>query len=220
MAKTRAKRRSFKPARRPADWVYRTDTRDAAGILVDTLGAYSPNTKALVGGPAGAQIAMLYDSSNFTKQAVGPANIPQFQTRASRAEGRQALIRMVEGVVQVVPSAWAAGSTFQLGWRFGKWTQAPDTGAVFLDPEYTMFVETIDQSDSPANWANSRDWQKEGRTLQFFLENRSSWELRFRFRVNRTLDPWQCYAAYFESTAASVNLNLRCWLRCLVSDTG
>lgn len=209
--------------RRPADWVYRPDVRDNAGNLYDALGSYTVTAKSLAAGAANAQVGVLYDSFNYMSQGIGATNVAAVTTtRAGRAEGRNPLIHRVEGTVFIIPSGWSAGTFFRMGFRFGRWTQTPDTGALFIDPEYSMYGGAVaDAKDTVAQFANDREWQHERRTMEHFTNDRPlSFVQRFRFRVNRSLNPMQCYALYMESESGSVTCNVILYLRTLVSDEG
>lgn len=215
------KRRTMSARRAPrGDWTYRGILFDGAGAIVEAFGAYNPALAPVVAGTAGANIAILYDSYNYTQHAIiGPVVYP----RHARAEGRNPLVKRVRGSLIVTPSTWALGSTFALGIRFGVFEQLPDTGGIFLDTEYNMWSFASNVADAPANWANRRDWVKEVRFRQDFLENKTSWTLHFNFPVNRRLLPHQCFAAYFETSGsqpASVTINIQRWLSALVVDEG
>lgn len=221
MARTR--RRMAKPPRRRqrADWVYRPRLYDDAGNAFDDLGTYDPVTKSLVAGISTPQAGVLYDSHNYMTQAVATTAASNVRlARAARAEGRNPKVMRVQGMMTVRPSVWAIGSQIQLGIRFGIFEQSPDVGSLILDPEYTMWLQTIEGKDSPATMANDRKWQHERRFIRLFDTNATQFTLPFNFRVNRSLLPHECYAVYFEGSSSSVNLVLQCWFRTLVQDEG
>lgn len=220
MAKTR--RRMPRAPRRRRDWVYRPNLKDTAGGLFDVLGSYENLAKNLAAGFANPQVAVLYDSSSYMSAVAAQTTTFVALPRASRAEGRKPLIHRVQGVVLVTPSTWAAGSRFDVGFRFGRFVQAPDTGGIVFDPEYAMWGSPADAKDSPANYANDTNWQFERRELVTFgtSNDAASWKWSFNFRVNRSLESNQAYALYMESAGGSININIQCWFRTLVSDEG
>lgn len=217
----RSRRMTKSPGKRGPrpDWVYRPNGLDDVGAVVDPWGSYEGAVKPMGAGIAAATLAILYDSHNYVANAV-LANAPSVLIRApARAEGGKARILMVEGVLLVTPSTWAAGSSFDLGCRFGIFPQDPSDGALFVDAQYSLWQATS-QTDHPAYWANDRQWQKEARFNETFLENRATFRYNFRFPVRRTLRPHECYALYLESATGSVSLNMRTFFRTLVSDEG
>lgn len=207
--------------RERADWVYRSNTFDAAGTLVDGLGTYEASDQPFLAGLGGGA-RVLYDSHNrFTAAQMNPGNINlPGQPRAGRAEGRRAKIRAVQGVVIVRPSTWALGSVIRFGMRFGAFEQDPASPGFLIDPNYSLWSVTTATMFQPAVWANDRNWDHERRLAVTFSDNSQLFPLRFNFRVNRSLQPNMCYGIYMESTAGSVNLNLQFWLRTLVVDEG
>lgn len=206
-----------------ADWVYRPNIYDDAGSPFDTFGTYSPWPTVLTSGQNNAEGLILYDSHNYLNKVVSFGNIPIPFANAARAEGSRAKVIAVEGHMTVVPSAWAVGTVFQLGMRFGIFEQDAVGGFVLVDTNYNMFFQTALTQLHPAVHANTRLWQREFRRREDFIENRGSFTYRFRFRVNRFLNPNQCYAIYLESSTtnpSSVNLSLTPWFRTLVADEG
>lgn len=216
----RAIRTSRKSARTRADWTYRPNLRDAVGALVDNLGTYEPTLTVLTPGVANAQARVLYDSHNYVSNMVQIAGATVRFPSPARAEGAKARIIMVEGMIVSAPSVWAVGSTFSLGLRFGIFEQDAGVGAFLIDPAYTMWAPSLNIPQNPAYWANDKKWQHERRAVEVFTENTVRFDRRFRFRVNRTIMPHECYGIYIESQTGSVNLSNQLWFRTLVADEG
>lgn len=220
----RSKKRSFARRRRfkrTGDWVYRTDYYDNTGALIDALGSYKLEEDPLTGGEVNAVAQVLYDSHNRLKQWIDiPSNIPRVMSNAARAEGQRAWIHRVQGIVFIRPSTWTIGSSFRMGMRFGIFEQDPVAGGLTLDPLYTLWGTGTDVNSNPAHWANDRMWQHERRFAMTFSDNAQVWAQRFNFRVNRRLNPNQCYGVYISSVSGSATLNIQPWLRTFVSDEG
>lgn len=228
MAKSRRPRRFSSRRRVAADWVYRPNLIDLAGALIDDLGSYDHAGGTLVGGPTNANFHILYDSHNYLVQTKGPtlAGVGgQALPMAARAEATRPLIMRVQGTMLFKPSAWAVGSIFQLAWRFGIFEQDPQSGSILIDPSYSLWNSGnagINQL-RPATWANDRNWQHERRYGQAFHDNGAYFMQRFNFRVNRRIDPNECYGLFLESDiffVSSVNLLYQLWFRTLVADEG
>lgn len=224
----RSKRRTFSKRRRvAADWVYRPCLQDLAGGLIDDLGTYDFITGTLVAGPANANFHVLYDSHNHISNTMGALAAAPIREmpNAARAEATRPLIMRVQGIATIRPSAWAVGSIFQLGMRFGIFEQDAQSGSVLIDPAYSMWSAGgagINQL-RVATWANDRNWQHERRFGQAFHDNGAYFMQRFNFRVNRRIDPNECYGIYMESDTqfvSSINLLYQLWFRTLVSDEG
>lgn len=224
----RRRRRMARPprTRRPADWVYRPHIRDETGSLIDNLGSYEATIQALPTGQANAQARVLYDSFNY-RSAQYPlgnsaVNFAGFGLGPSaKAEGRNPLIRRVEGFVSYTPSTWAVGSSMFWGFRVGIFEQDPITGFLLIDPTYTILNATADTLTNPAIFANTRTWHYEKRVFHTFSENSVRFDTHFRFRVNRLLRPHECYAIFLENHGSiSVTTNTMWWCRTLVSDEG
>lgn len=222
------RRRSFSRKRVSADWVFRPCLVDVAGAVIDDLGTYDQIVGTLVAGAANANFSVLYDSHNHVAQTMGAlAGAPiRSMPQAARAEASRALIMRVQGVCIYRPTAWAVGSIFSLGFRFGIWEQDAQTGNVLVDPAYSMWASGgagVNQL-RPATWANDRNWQHERRTGATFGENNSAYFMqRFNFRVNRRLDPNECYGIWMEADTffvSSINLQYQLWFRTLVADEG
>lgn len=212
-------RRQRRQSRR-LDWVYRSNSFDTAGALVDDQGTYADTAQTLATNTSLA--AVLYDSHNYVASTVGqtPADGPRVRVLApARAEGRKTLISRVEGQMFVRPSTWALGSQMKFGVRFGIFEQDPIVGAFLIDPNYSMFTSGALPVAQAANWANDRKWQLERRWWVEFNDNNRILQLRFRFRVNRNLNPNECYGFYMENAPTeSVTIGSRFWFRTLVAD--
>lgn len=222
MARSRRQSRARGPR---ADWVYRGDAFDEEGALFDGAGSYSHIAATLPAAPANAIVQILYDSHNFIANAVQlPGNIPLGMSSAGRAEGHRPLIKWVQGQIMIRPSAWALGSLLGIGFRFGIFEQDPEFGAVLLAPGYAMATSGVTQTQAQdAIFANDRQWQHERRFYTAFGDggHPALWNQRFSFRVNRRLQPHQCYGVYCEGQGGfSVTTSLTFWLRTLVSDEG
>lgn len=218
----RSRRRMTKSPRKRgprADWVYRPNVLDDTGAIIDPWGSYDPTTKSVTAGVANASLAVLYDSHNYVGSQIIPIATNAMLRAPGRAEGARASIKMVEGTLLCTPSTWAIGSQFQLGVRFGIFPQDPFDGALFVDANYSMW-QNLSQTDNIAYWANDRNWQKEDRFDEVFLENQATFKYRWRFPVRRSLKPHECYAVYFETATGSVTVNLRTFFRTLVTDEG
>lgn len=202
------------------DWVYRGNLHDVGGLLIDDMGSYAANESILVAGIPTANVHQLYDSHNFTANTVaGQFDAPRVRVMApGRAEGRRAFIKHVQGMIILRPSTWAVGSSFRYGVRFGIFEQDAGSGGILIDPAYTMWVDPITNSTKTNVWANDRKWQHERRLVQTFDDNDQLWMLRFSFRVGRSLNPNESYAAFSESAAGSVNLFEQFWFRTLLED--
>lgn len=212
------------PARRSrgprADWVYRPNVHDAAGALVDDFGTYEPTVKVLLPGDPAAIAAVLYDSHNYINPSTQAGNVPRPVPSSGRAEASRALIKAVQGTVIFRPSTWALGSVWRLGMRFGIFEQDPNSGAFLIDPLYAMWSLPTLNNVKPAVWANDRKWQHERRSALTFSDNSQIWVWNFRFRVNRRLNPNECYGIYTATQSDSVNLIMQMFFRTLVSDEG
>lgn len=220
MAKSRRPQRRGRKPRMRGDWVFRGVNYDTAGAVVDDFGSYQAVTKNVTGGPAGANICILYDSANYQRVAQGGQFVSTYAARAHRAEGPHPLIKRVRGTIIFRPSTWALGSSVEIGLRFGVFEQVPDGGGIFLDPEYNMWTAVPSSDATPAVWANRRDWVREVHWREDFLENRLSWTKFYNFAVNRRLLPHQCFAAYIETNTGSPTLVVQPWLSSYVIDEG
>lgn len=201
--------------------MYRMNMRDAAGALIDDLGTYDPAIMLLIPGVATANAAVLYDSHNRIADTMPTGGGVPTMPRAARAEGSRAKIIAVEGQMIYAPSVWALGSSFRMGMRFGMFEQDAASGAFLIDPAYSMWITTGGTPMlNPATWANDRQWQHERRWGMSFGDNGQVFNARFRFKVNRSLQPNFCYGIFLESFAGSVNMTYQLWLRTLVADEG
>lgn len=216
-------RRSFSRRSKP-DWVYRGNIYASDGGTIDGGGSYVAHTNLVTQGGAGATALILYDSHNYVKLGVATLGAGTIlpMSQAGRAEGGSAFIHRVQGTIMAAPSVWAVGSQYRLGMRFGVFEQDPAVGLLLIDPSYNMWTPAANIDVAPATWANDRMWSRERRVVQTFDDNDQIWSWNFNFKVNRKLNPNQCYACYIEtsSTPASVNLFIQPWLRTLVSDEG
>lgn len=211
-------------SRRPADWVYRAHIRDDAGGVVDGLGSYEQAGAVINAGSQ--QVRILYDSFNFRS-----AQFPDFGGlnvggallgSAAKAEGRNPLIRRVEGYMRVAPSSWSIGSIMNWGIRFGIFEQDVVGGGIITDPTYNLLGAGGGTTQlTPANWANMRNWHHEHRYSTAFSDASQVKNFSYRFRVNRLLKPAECYAMVIEvHPSLSVNTSFTFWFRTLVSDEG
>lgn len=220
----RTRRRMAKTPRRRerADWVYLGNIHDEAGTLVWAAGTYDAVDFPLLPASGNAVGKILYHSYNFIHHGTTMASPGTLLAlpRYSRAEGRNAKIRRVRGMVHIHPSTWAIGSTFRIGFRFGIFEQDAESGFVLIDPLYNMWTNSGNDDVNPQRWANDRNWQHEWRDTRTFSDNSSFFNYRFDFPVNRTLKPHECYAMYVESASTSVNLVGQSFLRTLVVDEG
>lgn len=203
-----------------ADWVFRPNTHDEAGAIVDGQGSYEPTATTLTPGLGNALVKVLYDSHNRVNKVISTGNFISGMPSAARAEGGRARILRVRGQVLWIPSTWAVGSGFRFGLRFGMFEQDADTGTILLGAAYTMWTATVIDQNSPAVWANNRWWAHERRIVANFNDNSSLFATRFNFPVNRSLAPHICYGVYMETFAGSTTLNVQPWLSTLVADEG
>lgn len=216
MAKSR--RRSFRSPRTRGDWVYRPQLLDDEGNAIDTGGTYDPRESTLTPGLLNSLAKVLYDSHNYVQASVVGANIPFVMPAPARAEGGNPKILRVQGMVEFRPSAWAIGNAVRLGMRFGIFEQAADGGGFLIPAGYSMYTATSNIMDNPHRWANDGFWQKEIRYTDYLQSGSSNrWSLYFNFKVNRRLQPHQCYGIYVES-GGDVTLFLRFWFRTFVVD--
>lgn len=224
MARSSRRRRTV--TRRPrerADWVYRSNLRDEAGAVVDAFGSYEPQEKTITPAEGGSGVLWLYDSNNRMQVAQnlpGVGNAPSMMPRAARAEGKKALIKWVQGVIFMRPSAWASGNSYRVAMRFGMFEQDQSDGTALFNGAYTLWGVTTNNQHMPAVFANDGMWQHERRVGQTFNDNSQLWLQRFSFRVNRRLPPNFGYGCYIETLTGSVNLIIQPWLRTLVVDEG
>lgn len=201
-----------------ADWVYRPMLLDEAGNVVDSGGTYDPRESLLAGGIESALAKVLYDSHNYVQSSTMQANLPITMPAPARAQGGNPKILRVQGMTEFRPSDWAIGSNVRLGMRFGIFEQAADGGGFLIPAGYSMWIATANIMDNPHRWANDGFWQKELRYVDLLNSGSSNrWQLHFNFRVNRRLQPHQCYGVYVES-GGNVNLHMRFWFRTLVVD--
>lgn len=224
MARSRKRTPSRRRFKRRADWVFRGNTYDQAGALIDDAGSYVVNETTILPGVPNAQPFILYDSHDRIVQTVSSGiNVPVLSSASGRAEGRRAFIHWCKGTMFYRPSAWAAGNAMSFGLRFGIYEQDPATGALLIDPAYTLFSTPGITTLGVSHWANDGQWQKERRIWVAFNDNSQRMSTSFSFPVRRSLPANMCYAIFAEvnnQPAESVNVILRPFFQTLVSDEG
>lgn len=202
------------------DWVYRPSVREQTVFNGgDILGTYDENLYSQSSGVNFGDAHILYDSHNriaTVMRAGGSANFVGIPN-AARAGGRGPLMHAVAGSIYVEPSTWAVGNLIAWGWRVGVFEQAPDTGQILLDPDYSMWAVGPGLVP-PATWANMQRMNSWERRRHFgFSDNQQFFTLPVFTRVNRRLQDHECLAIYHEGESTSVNVRMQFWLRTLVT---
>lgn len=232
MARSRRRRFSTPRSRKSAsvrpDWVYRANARPAynpAGAAImngDTMGTYGAAETTVSQQTAAAK--WLYDSHNHhvviqRMEGAAPNQILTTLSRAGRAEGGKATILCTSGVILMRASAWAVGSRRTIGYRMGIFEQAPDSGAMALDPNYSLWANF--GNTQPADWANMRNWVWERRIFEDFgAANNLTRTVSVFWKGRRTLKPHEGWGLFIEGGASSVDCIQSFWLRTLVVDEG
>lgn len=211
-----------------ADWVYRPNLQpiyNPAGAAIangDALGTYDQNEFTVGTGSAAGRV--LYDSHDhirhFTNAGGAPGQpIIAGMPASARAEGSQATILAVQGVIWLRKSEWALGNVMRTGWRIGVFEQQPESGAISIDANYSLFNTFA--TAQPALWANDRMWVQQRLLMEMFGGASDQGRTYYvNWKGRRRLKPFQCMGMYIETHSTSVNAIYTLWLRTLVADEG
>lgn len=128
-------------------------------------------------------------------------------------------MHLTEGIVYVEPTTWALGSLIAWGFRIGIFEQDPMSGAIGLDPSYSMWATGPGSGDpNPATWANQGRTNIHERRIHYgFSDNATFTVQKFRVPIGRRLQDHECLAVYFEGENTSVDIRTQWWLRTLVT---
>lgn len=229
MAARRRTRRT--KVRTRLDWVYRGHAYQISEpqVQADVLGTYIPHNSliSLSAGPTLAQSHILVDSADWfvdigrmgntiPASALGPVAIGG----EARPERRGALIRAVEGIIMIAPSAWALGNEVHVGVRLGVFEQDV-TGVFALDSGYSMMLDqtTANQNTNVGHWANmKRSNLREWRLSDCYVSGggKCMWTMHIRWRGRIRLQPHECLGLYTEAASGSVETRNRYFLRTLL----
>lgn len=201
------------------DWVYRDHIRDEAGAIVQFTGSYAREVSTLDPGPSNALAKVLYDSHNRLAYVSDFGGVGLPINRAGRAEGRNARMARVQGMVTWTVGTWALGSTYNICMRIVAMDQDPVDGFAAPVGGYSAF-NNLGVIATPATFANDHNLLWERRFARnFSTANDSERQNMFiNVPVKRTLNAIQGLFFYMETEAGSVRLSPQCWLRTLVSD--
>jgi len=164
-------------------------------------------------GPGGNLAIPLLFSTNARRNAMfGPANAlapsQNYQGGYAAPEQQAQVIYAVEGHIMWNPSAWALGSEFLGGIRFGIHDMDPDTGQMVENADYSMWASSSATTEL-ASWRNSMKVLAEERLYRSFGDATSngSWRINIRWRSNRgrKLRDDEGVFAFLELALASVS---------------
>lgn len=215
-------RRRAAPRGPRKDWVYRPTYQgsDVEGMsATDLLGSYDQQVFGSTSGLTGSSSRILYDSHNRIINVMRGAltgGLTIGMPNAARAAGRGPTCHLVQGVIYVEPTTWAIGNLISWGWRLGVFEQDPLSGAIELDPGYSMWVTT--EAINPATWANmgrQNLWEK--RLFYGFSDNSRFTTVRMNVPIKVRLQDHECLALYYEGEGTSVDVRTQYWLRTLVT---
>lgn len=217
----RAPQRMMRTPRVRKDWVYRpnfvSETVDPF-LGNDLLGSYDDNILGESSGQAGGNSRILYDSANRIQHVMRTgAGLTMVMPGAARVQGRGPTMHWVQGIIYVEPTNWAIGNLIAWGWRIGVFEQAPDSGAIEIDADYSMWQQ-VASAVPVATWANQQRTNLWERRIHYgFSDNQVFTTVRVSTRIRVRLQDHECLAIYTEGEATSVNIRPQYWLRTLVS---
>jgi len=210
------------------DWVYRGYEYTEDGERQDfALPSYAGAEFTIATGVNAARGLVLYDSQAHQTQQMQHNTALAVWTslpKAARAEGRQALIKAVDGELHVRPSAWAVGNLMLWAWAIIIAEQDPETGIMLLPPTWSLWDAGALLPFTDISIArNEKKILATGDFWKAFTTNNSSWSLRPRWSSNRgrLLRPEEGLFLYLEGAARSMsysNLIVTPRMRTLVAD--
>lgn len=194
------------------DWVYRGYEYAIDGDRqAVNLPSWAGAEFTIATGVVAARGLVLYDSqAHQTQQMQLSAALATFTSlpKAGRAEGRNALIKAVDGELHVRPSAWAIGNFFLWSWAIMIAEQDPESGIILLPPTWSLWdagalLPTGDVSIA----RNEKRILAQGDFWKAYNTNNSSWTIRPRWSSSRgrLLRPEEGLFLYLEGAARSSN---------------
>lgn len=209
MPKTRTKR--VKSTRR-FDWVYRGYEYDPAGDRsTSPPPSWSTNEMTIVTGVPTSEALVLYDSQQHMSQQMQLRSaLGAFMTlpKAARSEGRQPLVKRVEGELLTRPSAWAVGNLILWAWAIMIAEQDPETGLILLPTTWSLLDAAAGLPFQDTSIArNERTILASGVHWRAFNSNSTSWTLKpsWSSERGRLLAPEQGLFLFLEASSRSVS---------------